>query len=260
MNITELYKSINSQMIEQFDHISAQIEHRGERGTEREAILATFLRTYLPSRFAVSRGEIVDTSLQTTRQCDLVIYDHLNCPMLYAGHDYRVFPAEPVHAVIEVKSTLSKSQLDDAAAKIRAVKKLERPNGLIAGIVFAYKSGWTADPLSHTARYLLDLASTIDPTHCIDLVCILDSGLVYGIANDGWAGIPKDFSIRQLWTVSPNVSPLLWFFISLLMLLDKQETLPSWPNLYLNNYVIGDVVMYQPYGPGAKRVTLDRPG
>lgn len=63
MKLTEVYQAIGIQMLSDFEHIHTQIKHMGERGGEREAGLRAFLGTYLPSRYAVSNGEIVDKLL-----------------------------------------------------------------------------------------------------------------------------------------------------------------------------------------------------
>lgn len=103
--------AIGSHMLVDFDHFQSQISHPEEKGSERESGLKSFLQTYLPERYGISNGEIVDTSNHASRQCDLIIYDRLNCPLLLAGKEYRIFPAEPVYAVVEVKSVLTAGEL-----------------------------------------------------------------------------------------------------------------------------------------------------
>jgi len=126
MKLTEVFEGLGTQMLADLDYIQSQIKHHGERGGQAEAVLREFLRQYLPSCYGVSRGEIVDTVGRTSRQCDLVIYDSSKCPLLVAGQDYQVFPVEPVVAVGEVKSVLTRVELKDAVNKIASVKRLRR--------------------------------------------------------------------------------------------------------------------------------------
>ncbi len=194
-------------------------------GSEREEGLKAFFQAYLPARYTVSNGEIVDDSGQTSRQCDLVIYDRANCPLLLAGKAYRVFPVEPVFAVIEVKSVLTNSELDDAVEKIQSIKRLIRRNGLVAGVIFAYKSGRKKDPIGEIASRLQELHANMGPRSYVDLVCVLDSGVIQLVNNEGNSRIPPDWDTRQMivW-YELSIPPLLWFYIHLLDLLDGQAT------------------------------------
>jgi hypothetical protein len=218
VDLTAVFKAIGTQMLTDFEHSHSQIKHLGERGGEREAALGSFLKAYLPGRYAISDGEIVDGTGQTSRQCDLVIYDHLNCPLLLAGKGYRVFPAEPVFAVIEVKSVLTAGRLKDAVEKIRSVKEIKRDNGSIAGILFAYKSGWQNDePILKIASKLGELNKDLLPHQYTDLLCVLDSGIIE--ISDG----KTDPSKRLMKTTQEwSIPILLLFFMALLSLLGRQ--------------------------------------
>ena len=130
-----------------------KLDIREEKGDEREARLKAFLETYLPHKYAIGKGEIVDLAGNTSRQCDLVIYDRTISPILYSGKEFQIFLAEFVYAVIEVKSMLSYKELSAAIENIKSVKKLQRENGIIGGILFAYKSNikndeWKRYPIS----------------------------------------------------------------------------------------------------------------
>jgi len=61
MNINEIFQSIATNMLTEFEHTQTQIKHMGERGRERETALESFLTNYLPTRYSISSGEIVDS-------------------------------------------------------------------------------------------------------------------------------------------------------------------------------------------------------
>jgi len=235
-------------MLSDFEHIHSQIQHMGERGGEREQGLKSFLEAYLPSRYVVSNGEIVDDSGQTSRQCDLVIYDPTNCPLLLAGKNYRVFPAEPVFAVIEVKSVLTNSELEDAVEKIRSIKRLTRSNGLIAGVIFAYKSGRKNDPIGQIASRLREINAEAGPRVYVDLVCALDSGIIQLADAMGKPKAPEEWSNREMivWH-ELEVPVLLWFYIQLLELLGGQNTTNPNYGRYANMVEIGLASIQEPY-------------
>jgi len=54
---------------------------------------------------------------------DILIYDKINCPVLYAG-ETKVLPIESVYGGIEVKSRLSKAEFADAVDRIAKFKDL----------------------------------------------------------------------------------------------------------------------------------------
>lgn len=225
MDLKEVFDGIGKQMLLDFEKIQSQVKHPGEKGGEREASLRDFLFSYLPSKYGVSNGEIVDVYGEISSQCDLVIYDHLNCPLLLAGKDYRIFPSEPVFATIEVKSVLTSQELKDAAKKISSVKSLNRSNGPIAGIVFAYTSNWITDPMLSSSEQLKKINSSLEPYQYIDLLCILDTGVITVVDKGGYTRIPQDLLERSMLIykeLTPSV--LLWFFIHMMDLLDGQKS------------------------------------
>lgn len=99
------------------------VQHAGDRGGNREEILRSFLAQHLPTKYGVTKGEVTTKSGEHSHAADVLIYDTINCPVLYAG-DTQVLPVEGVYGVIEVKSGLSKTELLDAVAKIEAFKRL----------------------------------------------------------------------------------------------------------------------------------------
>ena len=124
--------------------------HRGERGSSREEALAHFLESQLPARFGVTSGEGVDSAERRSGQLDVVIYDrNLTAPLL-AEDSGDLLPAESLLAVIEVKSTLTKAELEKCARAARAISRL-RPYG--SPFVGSRKGGLSADDGRHRCQY-----------------------------------------------------------------------------------------------------------
>jgi len=67
---------------------SAEIEHRGEKGTVRERLVVTeFLQDYLPGMVKVTgSSEIIDVTGARSPQNDIIIYDP-SAPPLYREGD-----------------------------------------------------------------------------------------------------------------------------------------------------------------------------
>lgn len=98
----------------------------GDRGEFREQVIQEFLRPYLPPCYGLDPGEIFSSEGQQSAQVDIVIYDAVFSTVLFQNKTRKLFPAESVYGSIEVKSTLSLSELDRACANVASVKRLSR--------------------------------------------------------------------------------------------------------------------------------------
>ena len=104
---------------------SELIKHSLEKGLSNEAILREILRTTLPRNYGIGKGKIVSPEDGMSRQCDIIIYDALNCPCLFIDENMnQVLPIEGVYAVVEVKTKLTKSTMKIGFEEIRSVKEL----------------------------------------------------------------------------------------------------------------------------------------
>jgi len=100
--------------------------HMGDRGSFREAIIRDFLRPFLPECYGLSSGEIFAGDGSHSAQVDIVLYDAVFSTVLFRNGPQQLFPAESVFGSIEVKSNLSRDELNEACSNIASVKELER--------------------------------------------------------------------------------------------------------------------------------------
>lgn len=132
MNLTEKMKKVARRLENEHNEVRESLEHKGERGAELEEIVRKFLREFLPNFLGVGTGEIVTASEevakegQVSNQIDTVIYDANDCPTFYQSENAQVFPNEGVYGVIEVKSQLDSSSLEDDIEKIARVKRMPK--------------------------------------------------------------------------------------------------------------------------------------
>jgi hypothetical protein len=146
-----------------FSHVSAQLlseaqlandwlanRHWGEAGRYMEGVLKRFLDSYLPQRFACGTGFVSDGS-RVSKQCDLVIYDCMECPLLFRSNEFVVADKSAVRAVVQIKGTMKRDELPDAVANIQSVKAI---GGDIFGAIFSYAGA---------ARKAKTLASWFEP-------------------------------------------------------------------------------------------------
>lgn len=105
------------------------------KGTEREIFVASFLREMFPPQFRFGSGVITDANENTTGQLDIVIELPFAPSFTLGNGAPRVYLADTVGAVIEVKSDLSdqwseiRKQLegrDDAQSSFKALKQIKR--------------------------------------------------------------------------------------------------------------------------------------
>ena len=97
--------------------------HPAEYGTYRERIVSKLIMPLMPKRLSVGTGFIITDTGKTSTQCDIIIYDTQNTPVIENG-EQRFFPVECVAGVVEVKSKLSKADLKSALLKLSRIKAL----------------------------------------------------------------------------------------------------------------------------------------
>ncbi len=105
---------------------SQPIEHSGTKGDSTETAWISLFKNYLPTRFRIAKGIIIDCNGQTSQQIDCVIFDSQYTPQIIPNEVSLYIPAEAVHAVFEVKQNINKEHLEYAADKIKSVRDLER--------------------------------------------------------------------------------------------------------------------------------------
>ncbi|HUX77017.1 MAG TPA: DUF6602 domain-containing protein [Anaerolineae bacterium] len=245
MDITQIFRGIANKLLADFDQIQAQIEHSGERGGQREAALRAFLTKYLPKKYALGTGHIIDKTGNTSKQCDIVIYDAFNCPLILAEEGYQLFPAEAVFGVVEVKSVLDAGAIAEGVQNIQSVKILERSEP-IAGSIFAYRSRYRKRSRIESAAHALRRKNTsIRPRERVDLVCILTDGLLLNYKTEPhWGEGEEGSALIVCVDVTPSI--LLLFLFWLIEILKERHS--SMPNLvgYASRGEIGIVKMLSP--------------
>ena len=215
---------------------SKSITHDGVMGDVNETHFIKVLRRYLPMRYAVDHGIVIDSNGTTSDQIDIVIFDNQYTPTLLDQQSHRFIPAEAVYCVLEVKPTLNKSYLEYAGEKAKSVRVLERTSvpithaggqfpakplfPIIAGIV-AVDSEWVDGVAGCTFNSKLSALTG----HCS-----LDCGLALADRSFDTFDGPL--------TLSPNGHSLAFFLFRLLQQLQSLGTVPAidW-NRYAN--VIG---------------------
>lgn len=186
---------------------SQSFKHKGLKGGNRENALAAFLRQRLPSRFAVTTGEIIDQGGRQSPQIDVMIYDgSVAAPILPAEDEggSEIIGAEALLATIEVKSLLKSADVQQAVKSIKELYSM-RPFGSDWGwetsrevrsetfegfprffsSVLAFKTDIAARdwPASESGRILAECRDAGVPYEWLNRVCVLDRGIVHPAAG-----------------------------------------------------------------------------
>jgi hypothetical protein len=147
-------------------------------GINREIFCSKFLSRVLPPRLKVRNGEIWDSQGNRTGQLDIIIIRD-DAPALTFG-EADVYLAEGVFGVIEVKSNLDRTKLEEARNGLAKVSNLKINVGATISsgatinrplrIIFAYEgASW---------KTLLDEINKKGCPDLFDLVCILNRGIL----------------------------------------------------------------------------------
>jgi hypothetical protein len=219
----EAFLDVQAEIQLKLKRAAQSIAHSGTQGSVTEEHWIDVFQAYLPTRYEVASGFVIDSRGGRSQQMDIVIFDRHFTPTLLDQQKHRYIPAEAVYAVFEAKPHIDKSYLEYAGEKAASVRKLLRtsteiyhaggvfsakaPFPMVAGIV-APKSSWV-DGLGET--FLKNLPST--PETRLDCGCALEHG-----AFDSFNG-----DLR----VIPAAGALIYFLFRLLGKLQSLGTVPA---------------------------------
>jgi hypothetical protein len=147
------------------------------RGREREQFIDLFLARLLPPGYRFGSGDIIDTHRSRSGQLDVVV-EFTFLPSLPAlGGSTRLYLAEGVAAVVEVKSDLAK-QWGEVEATVAALRPLER-QFQVPGFT-PYGPPPTRIPVfavGYTSWRRLDTVREKAASGVVDGLLVIDSGL-----------------------------------------------------------------------------------
>jgi len=226
----------------EFEFIRSSNPHAAEKGSEVEGILRTFLNQHMPQRYHAGSGFIIDNTNNISRQTDVIIYDALSSPLYRASERAQIVPADTVACVIEVKTCLSKSELQNAFEKITSCKSLkkrpfsdldQRSTGSqlttveTLGIIFGFDSDISLETL---ASHLKELNKSCPSNLWPDMVVVLDKGVL-----EYWVSWPGESNLAgELANSGSEGFPIPPFYVHLTVLYDGNYSLNRFFNRLLS--------------------------
>jgi len=222
INIQKLFSALDDEMRLKLSSKIDEIYHPTAKGDEAELNWIGLLRTYLPERYKVDSGFVVDHEGNISEQVDIIIYDRHFTPFIFKGENVVYIPAEGVYAVFEVKPHFNQHNYDYAVKKLKSVRELKRTS-----VKFAHILGKDKKELFNIVGGILTKEnksqSCFDGIEAgSDLIFVLC--LDYGIKVIGEETIEKQYK-----------KIILAFF--LLKLIEKLRALGSVPALEVDKYL-----------------------
>ena len=213
----------------------ATFNHPGNKGISLENVFSEFLREYLPKRFEIGNGEVIDSFGNRTGQMDIVITneDH---PFTFSANGPGLFFVEGVSAFGEIKTNLTSQDLQKVLTSSMKCKNLKTIHGQGSVIfsnpsneryfdhspffLFAYESQLTLDGIKETIeRFCIENSCGI--TGVVDAVFIMGKGSLINMGDGkGSFGFrTSDGNPLQGWIAQEQSTVLfeLLAFISLTM-------------------------------------------
>lgn len=182
MGIREFHESTVKELIAVKDRVRNLIDHWGEDGRHKEAVLKNIIRRFLPEKFRIGTGFVVSQTLERTThqaspQIDLIIYDS-SFPVLFREGDFVILTPDAVNGIIEVKTNLANQDLQNVLNKSN-----ELGHFIVSGKediyipffngIFSYEGLESQDAARRKIRTALDAAQRIysaDPNKHLFLV------------------------------------------------------------------------------------------
>lgn len=219
----DAFVDVQAELALKIRRASQSIGHHGTQGSVNEDHWIEVFRAYLPNRYEVATGIVIDSRGGRSDQVDIIIFDRHFTPTLLDQQKHRYVPAEAVYAVFESKPRFDKPHIVYAGLKAASVRKLHRtsvpiahaggvykpkePFPIVAGIV-APRSSWT-DGLGATFEKNLPTENE----ERLDCGCTLEHG-----AFDFYDG-----ALRKL----PAEGALISFLFRLLSNLQSLGSVPA---------------------------------
>ena len=181
----EIFAQAAKKLRQDFQELST-VPHAGLKGQEAEDIIRKFLKAHIPARFDVGSGFIIDNLDNISRQTDVIIYDALHCPKYRASENAAIIPSDNAATVIEVKSSLDKSTMEDAFIKTKEIKALAKtkppdvslPFPVLAQTYSGLFAFSTSLKLEKLQEHYTAFTGAYGIGRHIDIVAILDKGIM----------------------------------------------------------------------------------
>jgi hypothetical protein len=190
--VEEYWAGVVQRLQAEVDVFARLVRHNATQGQENEAALARLLRAFIPQRFGVGSGMVIDRHDQYSRQTDIVLFEQTDEPTILAQTTQLLHPIESVRACIEVKTRLRLNDIKSCRTQRSTLHRLKSATSNPDGskhplyVLLAYD----AQPSPQTIHSKFSAAPEEEMP---DLYCVLEPGIVGGRAGV-LRGAPSQFA------------------------------------------------------------------
>lgn len=226
---------------------SGIVSHTLTKGEMREEDFREALRPYVPRRFEITSGVVVNARGAQSKQQDVILADSSQVPPLIATGGLTVQPIEAIVATLEVKSAATPASVRDGVAKALSVAELmaDGPRGFAqqsgAGIGFGQTtakpfSGIVALTSNGSRPALIEAFATAHPRNqpsnkCSALVVPEEFCLLWA-SSDGRLAPLAGADVARLAVIDAGHDSLLLFYVALIEAIRQYHA----PSLSLLDY------------------------
>lgn len=125
MNLKKILTAIVNEIIvakqkAEMIHTAGDIKAAGD---EIEELIRSKISLFLPEKYLVKHGHIINSKGQVSNQLDIIIFDRLSTPKFFESQNESVYyPIESVLAIGEIKKSLRDNHLLEIGEKIKFIK------------------------------------------------------------------------------------------------------------------------------------------
>ena len=188
-SVADLFRAKQDEMEAALTANRRVMPHEGEKGAAAELRWREMLGEYLPNRYSVQSGFVVDHRGTVSRQVDVIIHDAQYSPFLFRAGTSCFVPAESVYAVFDAKQEVNRGTVLATGMNVASVRALDRTSARVStvtgpsqgkdpndqpilGGILAVASGWNP-PFGTPFR---DTLADLDDSQCLDLGVAVQHG------------------------------------------------------------------------------------
>lgn len=262
MNVLQNHLKLREEELMQLSRIAGQSGHPVQMGSAREDYIREFLRQHHGESVTIAGpGEIIDSDSQINQmrnQYDVLVVrkDYPRIPLSTFTSAYLV---ESVIATVEVKSTLTKHELQKSFQSAKALKSL-KPSLNLSGlymnppycgplyILVAYDMKGSLNSLCRNLHeFSLETHPVVNPdsrpedtyrSNAIDAICILGRGIIHFRRLPlGFRPLETEYNLPHEWVQARSKSGALAFLFALVTdASTRGHVVP-----HINNYLAGGI-------------------
>ncbi|MFT8806411.1 MAG: DUF6602 domain-containing protein, partial [Acetobacter aceti] len=136
---------------------AANLTHQGVKGNVLEILVRDLFRPLLPADVGVGTGQIIECETgKLSKQIDIVLYDKSILPPILFDESIGIFPLESVLYTIEVKTRLTRKDLQTAhnsALELRDFNFLYSTEERVRSVIFALDTDLSGNRKTDIGRY-----------------------------------------------------------------------------------------------------------